>query len=137
MPKFFLSGMKNNEKINENKEDVIYNEKTEILEKIAKEYFNSGRDEFNKEMYNSSLVLFFKSLVALVDIYILQKTNQTPSSHTERFRITKQNFPEVYDLLDKDSPFYQDSYIQIITKELAEVIKNDAETMAKKTKIAL
>jgi|SRR3989344_9231260 len=137
MPKFFLPGMENNEKINENKENITYNEKAEILEKTAKEYFNSGKDEFNKERYNSSLVLFFKSLVALVDIYILQKTNQTPSSHTERFRITKQNFPEIYDLLDKDFPFYQDSYIQIIMKELAEVIKNDAETMAKKAKIAL
>jgi len=111
--------------------------KEKILEKTAAEYFNAGNDEFNKERCNSALVLFFKSLVALVDLFILQNTGDTPSSHTERFRITQENFPEVYDLLDKDFPFYQDSYIHVITKELAEVIKDDAKIMAKKTKIEL
>ncbi|MEK6925998.1 MAG: hypothetical protein AABW50_01840 [Nanoarchaeota archaeon] len=109
--------------------------KEEILERTAKEYFNAGRDEFTKKRYNSALVLFFKSLVSLIDLYILQKTNNTPSSHTDRFRITEQKFPEIYSILDKDFPFYQDSYVQIMTKELAEVIKNDAEIMAKKTKV--
>ena len=112
-------------------------QKERILEKTATEYFTAGNDEFNKERYNSALVLFFKSLVALVDLFILQNTGNTPSSHTERFRITQENFPEVYNLLDKDFPFYQDSYIHIITKELAEVIKDDAKIMAKKTKVDL
>jgi len=39
--------------------------------------------------------------------------------------------------MDKDFPYYQDSYVQIMSKELAEVIKNDAKTMAEKTKIKL
>jgi len=43
----------------------------------------------------------------------------------------------VYDILDKDFPFYQQSYVQIMTKELAEVIKDDVQIMAKKTKIEL
>jgi len=106
-------------------------------EKTAREYFNSGEDEFKKQRYNSAVVLFFKSLVALIDLYILQKTNKSPSSHTERFRITKNKFQEVYDLLDKDFPFYQDSYVHIMTKELAEIIKNDTKIMAEKTKIKL
>ena len=112
-------------------------EKLEILEKTAKEYFYSARDEFNKKRYNSASVLFFKSLVALIDLYILQNKNTTPSSHTERFRICQNNFPEVYNILDKDFPFYQDSYVHIITKELAEVIKEDAQIMAEKTKVKL
>tara|TARA_Y100000310_G_C20267533_1_gene616458 strand:+ start:337 stop:630 length:294 start_codon:yes stop_codon:yes gene_type:complete len=94
-------------------------EKSEILGKTAREYFNSGEDEFKKQRYNSAVVLFFKSLVALIDLYILQKTNKSPSSHTERFRITQSKFQEVYDLLDKDFSFYQDSYVHILTKELA------------------
>ncbi len=113
------------------------NTKEKILEKTAKEYFESGEDEFEKERYNSAVVLFFKSLVAVVDLYILQETGNTPSSHTERFRIIQDNFLEVYNLLDKDFPFYQDSYVHVMTKELAEVIKNDAKTMAEKTKIKL
>lgn len=112
-------------------------EKLTILEKSAREYFYSGQDELNKRRYNAALVLFFKSLISFTDLYILQNTGNTPSSHTERFRICQGNFPEVYDLLDKDFPFYQDSYIQIMNKELVEVIKNDAKIMAQKTKIKL
>jgi hypothetical protein len=113
------------------------NIKEKILEKTAKEYFDAGKDEFNKQRYNSAVVLFFKSLVALIDLYILQKTGGTPSSHTERFKITQDNFPEVYNLIDKDFPFYQDSYVHIMTKELAEAIKDDTKIMAEKTEIKL
>ncbi|MBN2422175.1 hypothetical protein JXB41_03020 [Candidatus Woesearchaeota archaeon] len=68
---------------------------------------------------------------------MFQKTGTTPSSHNDRFRKTETLFPEVYDLLDKDFPFYQDSYVQIMTKELAEAIKDDAKIMAKKTQVEL
>jgi len=113
------------------------NEKKEILIKTSKEYFDSGREEFDKKRYNSAVVLFFKALVSLIDLYILQKTGDTPSSHTSRFRITQTNFHDIYDLLDKDFPFYQDSYVNVLTKELAEVIKDDAKFMAEKVKVEL
>jgi uncharacterized protein (UPF0332 family) len=111
--------------------------KKEILEKTAKEYFQSGEEEINKKRYNSAVVLFFKSLVALSDLFILQNTGRTPSSHGDRFRIVQDNFPEIYDLLDKDFPFYQDSYNVLMSKELAEIIKNDARKIAEKTKTTL
>jgi len=118
--------------MNDNKEI-----KKQILEKTAKEYFYSGEDEFKKARYNSAVVLFFKALVALIDLYIFEKTGDTPSSHTDRFRIAQIKFKEVYNLLDKNFPFYQDSYVHIMTKELAEVIKNDAKIMAEKTEVNL
>lgn len=108
--------------------------KKEILGKTAKEYFQSGEEELKKERYNSAVVLFFKSLVAFSDLFILLKTGKTPSSHGDRFRITEEKFPEVYNLLDKDFPFYQDSYNILMSKELAEVIKDDARKLAEKTK---
>lgn len=111
------------------------NTKQGILERSAKEYFQAGEDELKKKRYNSAVVLFFKSLVAFIDLYIFKQTGKTPSSHTERFRIAQENFSDVYELLDKDFPFYQDSYVHIMTEELAEVIKNDAQIMAEKTKI--
>jgi hypothetical protein len=111
--------------------------KEKILKKTAIEYFDSAEDEFKKQRYNSALVLYFKSLIALVDLFLFQQTGKTPSSHTDRFRKTERLFPEVYDLIDKDFPFYQDSYVQIITKEVAEVIREDARIMAKKTKVGL
>src|SRR3989344_4531164 len=111
--------------------------KSEILEKTAKEYFQAAEDELQKGRNNSAVVLFFKSLVAFIDLYILHQTGNTPSSHTNRFSITREKFPEIYELLDKDFPFYQDSYVQILSKELAQVIKEDAKTVAYKTKIKL
>ena len=112
-------------------------DKKDVLEKTAKEYYASGKEEFSKNRYNSAVVLFFKSVVALIDLYILLNSGETPSSHNERFRITQNNFPEVYDVLDKDFPFYQDSYNILMTKELAEVIKEDAEKLAEKTRVNL
>lgn len=111
--------------------------KEEILKKSAKEYYQSGTEELAKGRNNSAVVLFFKTLVALIDLYVLQQTGNTPSSHNDRFRKIQDSFPEVYNLLDKDFPFYQNSYIQIMTKELAEVIKDDAKFMAEKTKVEL
>jgi hypothetical protein len=111
--------------------------KEEILKKSGREYFHSGNDELNKGRYNSAVVLYFKALVSFSDLYVLQTTGNTPSSHNNRFAITKEKFPEVYNLLDKDFPFYQSSYIQIMNKELAEVIKDDAKSMAQKTKTDL
>ena len=108
-----------------------------ILESSAKEYFNSAEEDLQKARYNSAVVLYFKSLIALTDLFIFQKIKKTPSSHNERFSITKTIFPEIYSLIDKNFPFYQDSYIQLMSKELAEVIKNDAKIMAKKTEIEL
>jgi len=91
-------------------------DKEKILIRTAKEYFDSGKEEFDKRRYNSAVVLFFKSLVSLINLYVLQKTGDTPSSHTDRFRIIQKNFQDVYDLLDKDFPFYQDSYVNLMTK---------------------
>ena len=111
--------------------------KEEILEKTAREYFESAEDNLKKDRYNSAVVLFFKSLVTFTDLFLLKEIKKTPSSHTERFKITKDKFPEIYNLLDKDFPFYQESYSQIMSKELAEAIKDDTKFVAKKVKIIL
>ncbi len=108
-----------------------------ILEKTAREYFESAREELQKGRNNSAVVLFFKSLVALTDLCIYKKTGKTPSSHGDRFALAKDNFSDIYNLLDKDFPFYQDSYNVLMSKELAEVIKEDAEEVAQKIRIKL
>ena len=87
-----------------------------ILEKTAREYFQSGKEELIKGRNNSAVVLFFKSLVALADLYIHRSLGKTPSSHSERFSLAKDNLPELYNLLDKDLPFYQNSYNILMSK---------------------
>lgn len=112
-------------------------EKIEVLRNCAREYFEAGKDEMGKGRYNPALVLFFKALVSCIDLFILRELGITPSSHGERFRIANENFHDVYEVIDKDFPFYQDSYTQMISKEIVEVIKTDAEIMAKKAGIEL
>jgi len=112
-------------------------EKEEILIASAKDYFKIAKFALTSKNYNSAVVLFFKSLVTLTDIYILRETGQAPSSHTSRFRISEDRFPEIYNLLDRDFPFYQDSYNHKMSKELAEVIKDDTEYLAKKLEVNL
>ncbi len=111
--------------------------KKEVLKKTAHEYYDSGKEELKRGRNNSAVVLFFKSLVALIDLFVLIKTGETPSSHNERFRITKEKFPAVYNILDKDFPFYQDSYNVLMSKELAEVIKEDAERIAEEINLKI
>ena len=65
----------------------------------------------------------------------MKNTGKTPSSHVLRFNITKEKFYEIYNLIDKDFPFYQDSYGKIMSKELAEVIRDDAKIAAKKLEL--
>ncbi len=113
------------------------NPKEEILEKTGREYFSAGEDEEKKQRYNSAVVLFFKSLASFSDLFLLKQTGRAPSSHNDRFRITKEKFSEIYELLDKDFPFYQESYSKLMSKELAEVIKNDTKIVAEKSEIKL
>lgn len=116
---------------------VVNGEKQKVLTNNAIEYFNAGEEELKKDRNNSAVVLYFKCLISLCDLYILNKIGESPSSHTTRFKILREKFPKVYDIVDKDFPFYQGSYVQIMTKELAEVIREDAKIMAEKTKVKL
>ena len=57
------------------------NEKEKVLTNNAQEYFSSAERDFKENKNNSSVVMYFKCLIALVDLYILKKTGETPSSH--------------------------------------------------------
>ena len=95
------------------------------------EYFNLGKEAFEKGKYNSATTLFFKAIAALCDLFILKKEGQIPSSHTNRFRILENKYPEIYRIIDRDFPFYQESYTKKMNKEAALLLKEDAETIKK------
>lgn len=103
----------------------------EILTKNAKEYYNNAIEAEKKRQYNSAVTLFFKALSSLCDLYILTKEGKMPSSHTERFRVLKQKYPEIYRIIDKDFPFYQDSYKARLDKEVSDMLKEDARKLFK------
>ncbi|MBT4376127.1 hypothetical protein HOD29_02015 [archaeon] len=91
----------------------------------AKEYFKNALFAQKRREYNTSVTLFFKTLSALADLYLLEKENQMPSSHSERFRILQNKYPEIYGFLDKDFPLYQQSYRSKLNAEVSKIFEND------------
>lgn len=106
-------------------------EKEGILKENFFEYYNLGLSTFEDKKYNSATTLFFKAIIALCDIYILRKEGRIPTSHADRFRLAEEKFGEIYLIIDRDFPFYQDSYTKKLDKEAAELIKNDIEKIRK------
>ena len=104
-------------------------ESEDILIENAKEYWRNALLAEQKKEFNTSVTLFFKALSALSDLYILRKEGQTPSSHTNRFRILEAKYLDIYNILDKDFPFYQDSYKSKLDKETSDVLKEDAKRL--------
>ena len=101
--------------------------KKEILLENFNEYFDLATTAFQQKKFNSSATLFFKAICAGVDLFILTNEGFVPSSHTNRFRIVQEKYPEIYLILDKDFPFYQDSYTKKINAEAAEILQEDAK----------
>lgn len=102
-----------------------------ILTENAKEYYENALSSEKKGNYNTAVTLFFKSLAALCDLYIFIKEGNVPSSHAERFRILETNYSDIYEMIDKDFSFYQDSYTAKMNKEACEVLRNDVEKLFK------
>lgn len=100
-------------------------EREKILRDNFDEYFQLGLKAFNEQKYNSATTLFFKAIVALCDLFLLKKDGRVPSSHSDRFRAIEEKYPELYKILDRDFPFYQDSYTKRMDKESAELLKDD------------
>jgi len=111
-------------------------EQEELLIKNIKEFFKNALETEIKGDYNSSVTLYFKALAVSGDLFILRKEKKIPSSHAERFRILEEKYKDVYNLLDKDFIFYQNSYRLQLNKETCEVIKKDVEKLFELLKIS-
>ncbi len=102
-------------------------EREAILRENYNEYFKSGQFALEKKQFNVSTTLFFKAICSATDLFIFKNTNSVPSSHTNRFRVVQEKFPQIYEILDRDFPFYQDSYTKKMSNESAELMKDDAK----------
>ncbi|MDP2749958.1 MAG: hypothetical protein Q8O89_03950 [Nanoarchaeota archaeon] len=107
------------------------NEKEKVLIENFKEYYEEGDSAFGKARFNTATILFFKAVATLCDLYLLRKEGNIPSSHSTRFRILEEKYHEIYKIMDRDFPFYQDSYTQKLDKETAELVKKDAGRIKK------
>ncbi|MEK6901665.1 MAG: hypothetical protein AABX37_04940 [Nanoarchaeota archaeon] len=102
-----------------------------ILRENVTEYLEYAERALQEKKYNSAVTLFFKAICAAADLFLLLKEGLVPSSHTHRFRIMEEKYKEIYTILDKDFPFYQDSYTQKMNQEAAEVLQEDAHRITK------
>lgn len=120
------------EKKEEEKEKSIEDKKKELKEVLienAKEYYKNALEAEKKEQYNSSVTLFFKAISSLCNLFILLKEDKIASSHSERFRILEVKYPSIYEIIDGDFPFYQDSYRTRLNKEVSSMLKEDVEKL--------
>ena len=97
-----------------------------ILLENLQEYLEQGEQAFLHQKYNTAATLFFKAICAAADLYLFRKAGIIPSSHTHRFNSAEVKYPHLYQILEKDFPFYQDSYTRKISKEAVEVLRDDA-----------
>jgi len=105
--------------------------KEKILLENFSEYMDSAEKALKEKKYNVSVTLFFKAITAASDLFLLRKEGIVPSSHTDRFRILQSKHEAIYDMVDRDFPFYQDSYTKKMDEEAAKLLKEDAQTIKK------
>jgi|SRR3989344_4595837 len=81
--------------------------------------------------YTSATILYFKTLFAIQDILLLEKTGESPKDHNQRFRKLEHNFPSLYKELDIEFPTYRDTYSKLIDKttcdRIRRIVENDIQ----------
>lgn len=105
-----------------------------LIENI-KEFVREAKGAKLNQAHNSSVTLFFKALAVICDLYILRKEGFIPKNHTERFEILRTKYKEIYQILNKDFPVYQQSYRLKLEKEYSEVLEDDVKRLIKITRI--
>lgn len=93
------------------------------LKDKARNYFILGIIAENLNMPSESATNFFKSLFAIDDAVLLDRTKNKPKDHTERFNMLKVNFPELYAITDRLFSTYRRTYTQDLSKEEVKLIK--------------
>ncbi len=107
----------------------------EVLLKNLKEYLKYANEAYAKGGFNTAMTLFFKALVAICDYVVLQKTGTIPSSHENRFRLLEIKFPSLYRIIDRDFPYYTESYRISVDKKLVDLVRQDVENLVKQFKL--
>ncbi len=103
----------------------------DILIKNFQEYFELAELAFNKKKYNGAVTLYYKALVELCDISLLETTGRLGANHTERFELLKTNRPLLYSVASKLFDFYRDSYSKTISDVVAGQVKQKVEDAKK------
>ncbi len=96
----------------------------EELNKTIIEEYEGGIGELKNNRYKNSAILLSKALFAVCDSIIHSKLGKLPKNHGERFKILKNDFPEIYAVVDLLFAHYTDAYSKPILRETCVKIKD-------------
>ena len=90
--------------------------------------FKASADSlFEKKDYTSATILYFKTLFAIQDYVLLEKTGESQKDHTLRFRKLETHFPDLFQEIDLEFSTYRDTYSKIIDKQTCDRVKKIIE----------
>ncbi|MBU0457797.1 MAG: hypothetical protein ABH824_07710 [Nanoarchaeota archaeon] len=98
-----------------------------ILLKNFWEYFELAELAYERKKYNGAVTLYYKALVELGDLALLDSVGRLGANHTERFQMLEQYQPQLYSIASKLFRFYRDSYNKEISAVIAKVVKENVE----------
>jgi len=90
-----------------------------------------GDYALNKKKYNAAMTLYYKALVELCDLELLNRLNKIGANHTERFKLLEKIPPSLYNTASKLFRFYRDSYSKEISETIARLVKTEVENVKK------
>ena len=91
---------------------------------------------YSSKDYTSATILYFKTLFAIQDFLLLDKSGESPKDHNIRFRMLERYFPTLFRELDLEFSTYRDTYSKILDKPTCDRIKAIIEYDIKKYGIA-
>ena len=107
----------------------------EELKKNIKQFLKSAELIYQIKDYTSATILYLKAFFSILDLIILREKGKTPKDHTERFRILKGDFPELYEIIDRLFELYRSTYFSSSNQEDCNKIKYNVETTLRDYKI--
>jgi len=107
----------------------------ELLKQNINEFLEEAERTSKSGSFNTAATIYFKALAVIADLFILRQKGFIPKNHAERFRILEESYMEIYILLNRDFPIYQQSYRIKLTREHSEVLKKDVKQLVKLTNL--
>lgn len=101
----------------------------------VKQVLRSADTVYQQRDYTSATILYFKALFLMADCVIAKENLDLPKDHEERFGITKDKFPDIYNTLHYLFPIYHSTYSDIISQNTCDKVKSHVLRTAAKYSI--
>jgi len=106
----------------------------EDLKSNIEEYFQSAELLFKQGLNNAAFMMYFKTLVAIVDYTLWRDLRILPDNHRERFKLLKLRYPDLYNILGYYFPYYRDTYTKRVDDKLLIAVRSDVFGIKEKIK---